>query len=252
MDKTPSQGNGALTNPAPAADDNSTVRSRSRRSLVTSDLLEKATELFAEKGYEATSLGDIANAVGISRPALYNYLSNKEDLLTALVESLSQGLADALTTLRRRPDLTPTDKLRDLTGMLVRQRAEHPAQFRILDRSESMLPDDSRARHLKARREIVAELVGIIEEGMDAGEFKPMDSRIAALSLLGMCNWVAWWFHPGPRHEIEPVVAQISQSALDMLLLPGSSRPRRIDSPEAALAQVRSDLDALERMLHRS
>ncbi|WP_329172500.1 TetR/AcrR family transcriptional regulator [Streptomyces sp. NBC_01477] len=240
----PAGGRGAAERTTPG-------RSTSRRSLVTSELLEKATVLFANQGYEATSLQDIADAVGVSRSALYNYVSNKEDLLTALVDSLSQGLADSLAALRQRRDLTPTEKLRELTGTLVRQRAEQPTQFRALDRSEMMLPEDVRARHLAARRGIVAELVAVIEEGMDGGEFKAMDSRVAALSLLGMCNWVAWWFRPGPGHEVEPIVTQISQSALDMLLAPHARRARG-NSVAAALDQVRADLTALERLLPRT
>jgi AcrR family transcriptional regulator len=225
-------------------------RSTARRELVMNDLLEKATTLFDEHGYEATSLQDIAEAVGISRPALYHYVSSKEDLLTALVDKVSRGLADSLSALRRRTDLSPAAKLTELTALLVRERAAAPSQFRILDRSEPMLPDPVRAVHLQARRDVLAELVAVIEEGIDRGEFKPLDPRTAALGILGMCNWVAWWFRPGSGHDVQPVVRQLSQSALDML---APSVPRRAapDSPAAALQRVRAELDSLEQVLPR-
>jgi AcrR family transcriptional regulator len=214
------------------------------------DLLDKATTLFAEQGYEATSLQDVAEAVGVSRPALYHYVSSKEDLLTALVDRISSGLAESLGALRRREDLTPTAELLELTELLVRERAASPEQFRILDRSEAMLPDDVRSRHFQARRNVLAELTAVIDDGIVAGEFKQLDSRVAALSVLGMCNWVAWWFRPGQGHDVEPVAAEISRSALDMLAPPGGRRAGP-DSAEAALDRVRRELDALESLLPR-
>jgi len=223
-------------------------RGRVRRELVINDLLDKATALFAGQGYEATTLQDIADAVGVSRPSLYNYVSSKEDLLAALVEKVSRGLVESLAALRTRQDLAPQGQLRALTEMLVRDRATSPGQFRILDRSENMLPPDVRARHLQARREVLTEMTGLIDEGIAAGEFKPVDARTAALGILGMCNWVAWWFKPGAEHDVEPVVEQLSQAALDMMSAPGTDG-ERVDSAAAALARARAGLDVLEHYL---
>ncbi|WP_371820999.1 TetR/AcrR family transcriptional regulator [Tsukamurella sp. PLM1] len=108
------------------------------------------------KGYDATSLQDIADAVGVSRPALYHYLSSKEDLLVMLVERVSRDLADVIEELRKRSDLAPTEKITLLTEQLVQQRAEHPSQFRILDRSEMMLPEEAGAEHARAKRRCCA------------------------------------------------------------------------------------------------
>ncbi|MFJ9210284.1 TetR transcriptional regulator [Streptomyces sp. L-9-10] len=223
-------------------------RSTARRTLVTRDLLEKATLLFAEKGYEATTLQDVAAAVGVSRTALYHYVTSKEDLLAMLVEQMSLGLAEALAVLRARTDLTAEGKLRELTDMLVRQRAESPHQFRVHDQTESVLPDPLRSRHRQARRDVLAALSGVIEEGIEGGEFRPLDPRVAAFSVLGMCNWVAWWYHPGPDYDIDSMARQISQSAVDMVADVDAPRGRA-DSARSALAAARSSLDALERLL---
>jgi hypothetical protein len=81
--------------------------------------------------------------------------------------------------------------------------------------------------HLKARREVLAEMRTLIEEGVSRGEFRPRDERLAALSVIGMCNWVAWWFHPGPPEATGPLTA----------------------TPHRALQTVRENLDYLERFL---
>lgn len=223
-------------------------RSTARRTLVTRDLLEKATRLFADKGYENTTLQDVAGAVGVSRTALYHYVTSKEELLAMLVEQMSLGLVDTLTHLRDRTDLTPEGKLRELTDMLVRQRAESPHQFRVHDQTESVLPEPLRSRHRQARRDVLAALSAVIEEGIECGEFKPLDARVAAFSILGMCNWVAWWYHPSPDYDIDGVARQISQSAIDMVAASDALRGVA-DSARSALAMARSSLDVLERML---
>ncbi|MFC9556861.1 TetR/AcrR family transcriptional regulator [Rhodococcus sp. NPDC056960] len=219
------------------------ARSTRRRELILSELLDTATELFAAKGYEATSLQDIADAMDVSRSALYHYLGTKDDLLAMLVEQVSRSLAEVLEELRTRPDLSPVDKVRNLTELLVRQRAEHPSQFRILDRSETVLPEPAGTEHLEAKRRIVRELVNIIDEGVKIGQFRPVDSRTAAFSLLGMCNWVAWWFRPQDASDIDAVVATITRLAQDMLC--GPQEEAEVGSI-GLLNEIRDRLDRLE------
>jgi AcrR family transcriptional regulator len=217
-------------------------RSTLRRGLVTTELLDKATSLFATKGFESTSLQDIADAVGVSRPAIYHYVSNKEDLLAMLVEQVSQALAQVLADLAGRGDLSPTEKLRILTRLLVEQRAAHPDQFRILDRSENVLPSPAREQHTQARRDILAKLVVIIDEGVACGEFRSVDTRTAALSILGMCNWVAWWFRSDS--DSTQVAQTITHFAELMLVQGGPEDPS--SEPLALLNGIRNRVDQLE------
>ena len=63
-----------------------------------------------------------------------------------------------------------------------------------------------------------------------------------------MCNWVAWWFHPGPSHPAEPVADQLAQNAVDMLSYTDGTGPLTT-TPHRALQKVRENLDYLERFL---
>src|ERR1700678_4792608 len=83
-----------------------TRTSSSRRELVMSEILEHATRLFAERGYDGTTLQDIAAAVGITRPGLYNYISSKEQLLAELVRDVSESTAHSVHAARLRTDLS--------------------------------------------------------------------------------------------------------------------------------------------------
>lgn len=220
-------------------------RSALSRNLVISEVLDKATGLFAAKGYENTSLQDIADVVGVSRSALYHYVHSKEQLLEMLVEQVSASLAEVLEQMAARQDLSARDKLRGVVGLLVTQRAEHPDQFRILDRSENSLPGPLGEQHLEAKRTVVREIVEMIEAGVEAGEFKPVDARVTALSLLGMCNWVAWWFRPGS--DVEPVVSTISGLAEGMLL--ANERNAGTAEQVELVQDVQRSLNRLQRML---
>lgn len=218
-------------------------RSSTRRALVTTDLLDKATRLFAAKGFEATTLKDIADDMGISRPALYHYVRSKDELLEMLVEQESERLAEVLAKLVERTDLTQTQKLRELTGLLVRKRAQHPEQFRILDQAENSLPEPALSNHVKAKRRVLKEMTHIIDSGIDSGEFVAVNSRTAALSLLGMCNWVAWWFNPRTT-AVEEIVNTLADFSERMLVRDGGPA-----NATEIVRDIRTNLDWLEQQL---
>ncbi|MFD3589509.1 TetR/AcrR family transcriptional regulator [Streptomyces sp. NPDC058683] len=218
-----------------------------RRSLVIHEALDKATELFGERGYETTTLQDIAAAIGISRSALYHYVSSKEELLMMLMDELSRALDSSLAAMRTATH-TPEDKLRTLAAELVRQRAEHPGPFRLLNQSEFALPTSVRAQQVRVRKTVLNELCAVIKEGVASGAFKTLDPRVAALSIVGMCNWVAWWFHPGGGLDVVVTTRQVSQAAVDMVLSK-SQHEGENNSPRQALNSVRLSLDVLERLL---
>lgn len=219
-----------------------------RRKLLMSEIVDQAMRIFAERGYDGTTLQDVADAVGLSRPNLYNYVKSKEDLLVAMVEATTESAANALREVRQRTDLDSTDKLRMLVRALVLRRAEQPAQFRTLDRSDQALPPEIAKKHLQGRRAVLREITGVIEEGITAGRFRPVDARVTALSIIGMCNWVAWWFHPSPAHPAEPVAEQIAENAVAMVAREAGRTPDT-PTPLGAVALLRQDLDYLTRLL---
>lgn len=215
-----------------------------RRELVESEIQEHAARLFAERGFAGTSLQDIADSVGITRQALYYYVKSKDEVLAELVADLTLSSVARSREIRADRTLTHAEQLRRIAYLTVTDRARDRTRFQLLDRSASALPDDIAASFLQGRRDALAELRGLIDDGIAAGEFRPLDSRVAALSVLGMCNWVAWWYEPGPDHPVEPIAQQMADGALAMLRAAPNG-----DDPRAALAAARAGLDQLERLL---
>ncbi|MFF0147894.1 TetR family transcriptional regulator [Amycolatopsis sulphurea] len=222
--------------------------STTRRELVENELYEHATRLFAERGFAGTSLQDIADALGITRPALYHYVKSKDELLAKLVTEVTSGPLDELNALAAQ-HADPVDTLRRIVAVLVGRRATQPERFRLLIRSEAELPAELTEAYDTDRRAVLKTIAGVIDDGVRAGSFRPVDARVAALGVLGMCNWVAWWFHPGGRDTAEGVTEQLADMAVGALQRPGEAPGET--GPAAVIKQLRADLDHLERLLDR-
>lgn len=217
-----------------------------RRERVLNEILDRAAELFAQKGFDATTLGDIADAMDMTRPALYYYIRNKDDLLAALVKGLTQAIAADLTSIRRKRGLTPEDKLRDAVRHVVTEIAHKSARFRLLDRSEASLPERVAEVHLEAKRRVLVELTALVENGIRSGAFRPVDPRTAAFAIVGSCNWVAWWYRED-YGSVGTIADQFSQMAVASVLRADARKPE--PGVSGALSQLREDIDYLERLV---
>ncbi|WP_326837520.1 TetR/AcrR family transcriptional regulator [Amycolatopsis rhabdoformis] len=211
-------------------------------------ILENAARLFAEKGYEGTSLRDIGEAMNLTRQSVYHYFHSKEELLSTLVAETSEIAADKLRSIRQDDTLDATEKLARVTTALVVDRMEFSERFRMLERSESSLPEPVAGKHLAARRAVLSEVRAVLAEGIEAGQFRECDDRLGALSLLGMCNWIAYWYHPGLSDSPDEVIGSFVETARVMFANPEPGAPE--PGTRGALARVRRDLDRLDRIIH--
>ncbi len=218
--------------------------SNARRDLVQNRLFEVSTEIFAERGYGATSLQDIAEAMGISRPALYYYVKSKEEILDRLLEEFPLRDAEILRDVAARGDLAPVEQLRAVVMATIARTAQVPERFRMLDRCEHHLSKPAAKKYDRARREVLRTFMGIVERGMANGSFRAVDPRTAALAILGMCNWVAWWYKPedGP---VEDIGSEIADLAVASVVAADGSQT----SATSILSSIRGDLDRLEKQI---
>lgn len=219
---------------------------RARRELMSAELLGKAAELFAERGFSGTPLQEVADALGISRPALYHYVLSKDALLEQLVEGSTQDTAAALAALRADDELEPPDKLRRAIVDMVGRIAENPARFVLLDRSERHLPEAVGEEHRQLKRAVLRDLTAIIAEGIERGAFRSVDEEVTAFAILGMCNWVAWWWRPSRKGGPEHVAEEYAELVLRGLLHRDAAEDTSV---QATIARLREDLARLERLV---
>jgi AcrR family transcriptional regulator len=172
-----------------------------RRALVEQEILDQALALFAERGFAGTTLQDVADALGMSRPALYYYVPSKDALLERLVESLSRRDARALDSIRRR-SAPASERLHEMAREIATNAASNPRQSRLLSENRHHLPPALAEADIEAERSIRRSIELVIEQGIRDGEFRVVDPRTAAMSIIGMCIWTAWW-DPGAVQPVE-------------------------------------------------
>ncbi|MFJ3664438.1 TetR/AcrR family transcriptional regulator [Streptomyces sp. NPDC090119] len=162
-------------------------------------LLVAAVDAFAERGYHATTTRDIAGRAGMSPAALYIHYKTKEELLHRISRIGHDKALDILRT-AARGDGTAAERLADGVSSFVRWHAGRRTTARVVQYELDALGPDARAEIVALRRQVDAEVRGIIEDGVAAGEFDVPDVQGTTLAILSLCIDVARWFNvDGPR-----------------------------------------------------
>ncbi|MER6038039.1 MULTISPECIES: TetR/AcrR family transcriptional regulator [unclassified Streptomyces] len=162
-------------------------------------LLVAAVEAFAERGYHATTTRDIAGRAGMSPAALYIHYKTKEELLHRISRIGHDKALDILRTAAGREG-TATERLADAVSSFVRWHAGRRTTARVVQYELDALGPAARAEIVALRRQVDAEVRGIIDDGIAAGEFRVPDVQGTTLAVLSLCIDVARWFNvDGPR-----------------------------------------------------
>jgi AcrR family transcriptional regulator len=185
-----------------------------RKDVLSSEVLDRAVGLFAQRGFAGTSLKDVADAVGLSRPAIYYYFPSKDALLEELLTGVTVSAARILDNVEKRNDLTPIQKIGAAAHDLVMWVTERRLHFIAIDRSENELPPPILARHREAKRRVLSGMMRLIDDAVASGEARAVDSRVTAFGIIGMCNWTAWWFVPDGELNAATIADRIADLAM--------------------------------------
>ncbi|MFD7686001.1 TetR/AcrR family transcriptional regulator [Streptomyces sp. NPDC059781] len=189
-------------------------------------LLLAAVEAFAERGYHATTTRDIAGRAGMSPAALYIHYKTKEELLHRISRIGHRKAVEILRT-AARAEGGPGERLAEAVSSFVRWHAGGRTTARVVQYELDSLGPDARAEILGLRRQVDAEVRGIIEEGVRSGEFDVIDVQGTTLAVLSLCIDVARWFNvDGPRTP-EEVGALYADLVLRMVGARGTGPAQR-------------------------
>jgi TetR/AcrR family transcriptional regulator, cholesterol catabolism regulator len=186
-----------------------------------------ALRLFRDKGYHATSMRDIAAAVGLYKGSLYHHIGSKEELLVQVFERAMGGLVADVERIVDDGSLRPSVQLRLIVAAHVAAVAQNLDALTVYFHEFRALAADSLAT-VRAQRERYSQLVGqIVARGVRLGEFSTLEPDIATLGLIGMCNWMCQWYRPDGRLASSEIARQFADMVLDGLSgrEPTSSRP---------------------------
>jgi AcrR family transcriptional regulator len=170
--------------------------SPSGRTATEAMILAEACQLFATRGFDGTSIRDIANAVGISNAALYHYFADKDELLARIVISVIERQC-AMMEQHISPDDTPTEKLRAFMRAYAEFFEGNMAESIASSRSFSALENPvQRERAIYWRDRYENMLRAIIRDGMESGEFREGDVALTGRAVLSCLNWMYRWYSP--------------------------------------------------------
>ncbi len=164
------------------------------------ELTRIAARLFAERGYQGTSLADLAGALGVQKPSLYHHIASKEDLLWEVAwagaESFHEGL-DAVPG-----DLPATERIRLALRAHLAVVAAQLDVATVFVREWRHLEGERRERFVAERRRYEERIRALYREGVEGSELRTdLDVATAALLFLSAANWAYTWLRPGSDTE---------------------------------------------------
>ncbi|MEU9020502.1 TetR/AcrR family transcriptional regulator [Actinomadura sp. NPDC048394] len=162
-------------------------------------LLAVATRLFAERGFEGTSVQEIVNAAGVTKGAMYHYFGSKDDLLYEIYHRLLGLQMRRLEQIADGPG-SAEERLRAAALDVLETSFLYLDDFTVFFRSTHLLPRDRREAVRAERRRYQERFRDLVEEGQREGSFRTdMPADIAVLFFFGTVHQIGTWYHPGGR-----------------------------------------------------
>ncbi|WP_267245867.1 TetR/AcrR family transcriptional regulator [Streptomyces sp. PR69] len=182
-------------------------------------LLVAAVAAFAERGYHATTTRDIAGRAGMSPAALYIHYKTKEELLHRISRIGHDKALEILQTADASGG-TPSERLAEAVRSFVRWHAGRHDTARVVQYELDALSDAHRAEIVGLRRRSDAVVRGILNEGVESGEFDVPDVPGTTVAVLSLCIDVARWFNVAGRRTPDEVGALYADLVLRMVRAP--------------------------------
>ena len=180
-------------------------------------VLRAAAHCFNHKGYSGTSLKDVANMLGLTDPALYYYVRNKEELVYLCYVRAADVGRDAMERAIAEGG-NGLDQARRYLRYHIESMVGEPGPIAIMSEIPSLQPDH-RDEVLEISRRHSARFESILEQGIADGSIAPCDVRMTGNAIMGALNWVPKWFH-GDAAVAENVIEEFPK------ILGAGLRPR--------------------------
>ena len=173
-------------------------------------VLQTAAELFLEKSYRRTSLNDVAERLNVTKPALYHYFRNKEDILLGCYRWGVTLIEDMLNEIAAHCGAG----LEKVEAFIYAYTNVMTVNFGrcVMRLDDGDLSSDAVAEVRSYKRKIDRRLRSFIQEGIEDGSIAPCDPKIAAFAIAGAVNWMCVWYEPQGPMTPEEIASQFART----------------------------------------
>ena len=173
-----------------------------------------AQNMFREKGYKATSMRDIANAIGIEAASLYNHIKSKEQILQEICFDIAQQFFKAIEN-AKQADFTPEEQLRFAIKQHIFVITKNLDAAAVFLHEWRFLSEPHLSRFKAMRHDYEKEFRLIIQQGKKEGTFQDVDDKFYALTLFSALNWTYDWYKPDGKLSPNQIADQLSNFLLE-------------------------------------
>jgi len=178
-------------------------------------ILETANNLLVEKGYPGMSMRDIAEALGVSKAALYYHFQDKEELFLAILEKYLEEMSSSLDQILSETG-SSADRVRHFIEFVLIQPAEQRATIRLASQDISQLNPERRKAFGAIYQEKFLEKIGVmLKQGMESGEFREIRLDVAIWALLGIMFPYFYPAHSGGEAVPEQTIQEVQEIFLN-------------------------------------
>lgn len=185
-------------------------------------LYETASRLFREKGFHNTSMRDLGEALGVNGSALYYYVKSKDELLFRILERGGRLLGAQVDELHAA-DLSPRDKLHRAFENHALTVMENQDLLSVYLQEYRKLPMEKRQQMWAVRKRFERGLMRILEDGIESGDFRPVNAKVAIAGLLSMLDSTHQWFYRHGELSAQEVAAIVADLAVRAVEAPSGS-----------------------------
>lgn len=179
----------------------------------TQEIYLTAAQIFFAKGYNSTSLNDVADALNITKAGLYYYVESKQELLYRIINlGLDSVLNEVLNPARKIADAE--QRLRFIIYNHARLTAGGNHAVVIISHEVNELSFHQREETLKRRRDYFDFIRDTLVELKNEGKLQEIDLTTATFTILGMIIWLSRWFSPNGKMPLEQVCEDVCEMAL--------------------------------------
>jgi AcrR family transcriptional regulator len=193
-------------------------------------VLEAAATVFAERGFKAATIDDIAEELKSSKGRIYHYYRAKGDIFVDLLVFAMEDLLAQVEPIMTDEGLSPAERLHLAAKMHAKVMLRENARSRVaIQGTETWLMTDAAGKQRAAlayfvslRDDYEQHFANAIEQGIAAGTFRTVNPRLATKSVFGVLNWINLWYRPRETDDVEALADEFARFCVGGLLVQAS------------------------------